>query len=228
MPINWTTTDKAGVDNGIKILVYSPAGYGKTTLCATAPDPIILSAESGLLSIRNHSIPVMQINTIQDLEDAYQWLLNAPDAKRFKTVCLDSISEIAEQVLNNAKATVKDPRQAYGELIEKMEGYVRKFRDLKGFHVYMAGKMEPFKDELTGTTKYIVKMPGSKLGPAMPYFFDEVFALSIGKDPATQKEFRYLRTQPDFQFEAKDRSGSLDLMEPPNLTHIINKIQGVQ
>ena len=37
-------------------------------------------------------------------------------------------------------------------------------------------------------------------------------------------EYRYLRTHPDIQSEAKDRSGVLDVLEPPDLTHIFNKI----
>ena len=67
-------------------------------------------------------------------------------------------------------------------------------------------------------------MPGTKLGPALPYHFDEVFHLDIGRDQATQKDYRFLRTQPDFQNDAKDRSGKLDAIEYPDLGNIIRKI----
>lgn len=225
MTLKFSTTDRQAVGNGLKMLVYGPAGVGKTSLCATAPSPIILSAEAGLLSLRHTSIPVIEISTVDDLTEAYQWLEQSADAKGFETVCIDSISEIAEVVLANAKRQVKDPRQAYGELIEKMMATVKAYRDLKGKHVYMAAKQEPYKDELTGVVKYIPSMPGSKLGPQLPYLFDEVFRLGINKTPEG-KQYRFLQTQPDLQYEGKDRSGALDAMEKPDLGHIINKIIG--
>ena len=66
-------------------------------------------------------------------------------------------------------------------------------------------------------------MPGARLGAELPYLFDEVFQIGIGKTP-DGVEYRYLRTHPDIQSEAKDRSGCLDALEPPDLTHIFNKI----
>ena len=52
---------------GIKCLVYGESGVGKTVLCSTAPDPIIISAESGLLSLRKKDIPVIEINSLKTL-----------------------------------------------------------------------------------------------------------------------------------------------------------------
>lgn len=223
MAIRITTAAQAATLHGVKLLVYGRAGMGKTTLCATAPNPIILSAEAGLLSLRRSNLPVIEIKTLEDLQDAYQWATESEEAKSFETICLDSLSEIAEVVLNNAKRTSKDPRQAYGELIERMGTTVRSFRDLSGKHVYMSAKQEGIKDDTVGTTTYGPSMPGSKLGGQLPYMFDEVLRLTVGRTPDGQ-EYRYLQTRPDFQSEAKDRSGALDAMEPPDLTAIINKI----
>lgn len=225
MALVFTTTDQASAKNGVKCLGYSDAGFGKTKLCSTAPAPIILSAESGLLSLKKFKIPVITITGIDDLYDAYRWVTGAKEANQFATVCLDSISEIGEVVLANAKKTTKDPRQAYGELIEKMQTLIRAFRDLQGKHVFFAAKQEPVKDEMSGVIKYGPSMPGSKLGPQLPYFFDEVFCIRIGKTPQGDS-YRYLQTQPDLQFIAKDRSGALDMMEPPDLSVIFNKILG--
>ena len=69
-------------------------------------------------------------------------------------------------------------------------------------------------------------MPGAKLGGQLPYLFDEVFRLNIGRTPEGV-EYRYLQTRPDFQSDAKDRSGCLDAMEQPNLTAVINKILNI-
>ena len=42
----------------VKVLVYGASGAGKTTLIPSLPEPIVLSAEAGLLSIRGSNIPV--------------------------------------------------------------------------------------------------------------------------------------------------------------------------
>jgi len=226
MALNFTTTDRAAQLNGVKVLVYGQAGAGKTVLASTAPAPFLISAEGGELSLRNVQIPMVKVTTVDDLRDVYDWCARSNDAKQFQTICIDSLSEIAEVVLNNAKRQVKDPRQAYGELIEKMETTIRLFRDLPGKNVYMSAKMEPTKDELTGVVKYGPAMPGSKLGAKLPYFFDEVFRLGINKTPQGES-YRFLQTQPDLQYEAKDRSGVLAPVEPPHLTQLFSKILGV-
>lgn len=231
MPLNWTTTDLSSAAQGVKLLVYSGSGIGKTRLCSTAPYPVILSAESGLLSLRKFKIPVIQIVTLADLMDAYSWLANSKEANQFQTACIDSITEIAEVVLANLIKTVgkNDPRKAFGELIPQMAQTIRAFRDLPNKHVYMAAKMDSVKDDI-GITKYGPAMPGQKLGPQLPYFFDEVFRLGVGKftdAKGTVENYRFLQTQPDPQYDAKDRSGSLEPMEPPDLSVVFKKILAV-
>lgn len=222
MAIKITSTKDAVTNNGVKMLVYGRAGVGKTTLCATAPGPIILSAESGLLSLSGHDIPVIEIKTVQDLWEAYTYLTGT-EGQKYQTICLDSISEIAEVVLADNKKSMKDPRQAYGELATQMQSLIRAFRDLPRFNVYFSAKEEYVKDEF-GVSRFLPSMPGRQVGPAMPYFFDEVFRLDIGKDK-DNNPFRYLATQADIMYEAKDRSGMLDRFEAPDLTNIINKIK---
>lgn len=225
MALKFSTTQKEAISAGVKILVYGESGVGKTVLCATAPDPIILSAESGLLSLKKFNIPVIKIETLADLEEAYQWIrAGKQGANQFKTVCLDSITEMGEVVLANAKINVKDPRQAYGELIEKITKQIKQFRDLEGKNVYMAAKMEKSKDELSGMTLFGPSMPGQKMGPAMPYLFDEVFNLRVMQTPAGLK-YRALVTEGDLQYVAKDRSSALNAIEPPDLAKVFSKIQ---
>lgn len=242
MALDFTTANTATDVGGVKVLTYGGSGMGKTMLAATAPSPLMISAEAGMMSLRRgnlervygvgtvgieYDVKAINVRNVDQLSEAHKWCAANAYSSGFRTIFLDTISEIMEQVLANAKVQVKDPRQAYGELIEKGTTLVRAFRDLPGLHVVVAAKMEPSKDELTGITKYGPSVPGSKLGPSLPYFFDEVFRLGINKD-AAGNPYRFLQTQPDIQYEAKDRSGMLDPIEYPHLGAIFDKVLGAK
>ncbi len=225
MAITLTSTKDSAALNGLKFLVHGPAGAGKTSLCATTGEPtVIISAESGLLSLRGVDIPVIEVKTLDQLYEAYDFVVNTEQGQAFKWICLDSISEIAEVVLNHEKKVAKDPRQAYGALAEKMTDLIRAFRDLPGRNVYFSCKQERAKDEQSGAMLYYPAMPGNMLKQGVGYFFDFVFALRIEKD-ADGNPTRWLQTSRDYNFEAKDRSGSLDMFEPADLSAIAAKIK---
>ena len=221
MAINLKSTGNLA-GNGVKLLVYGAAGAGKTSLIPTLPNPIVLSAEGGLLSIQDAELPYIEITTMAELQEAYKWLAESAEAAQFESVAIDSISEIAEVALNYEKKVNKDPRAAYGAMQEQMADIIRAFRDLPAKHVYMSAKLEKTQDEM-GRILYAPSMPGNKTGQSLPYFFDEVLALRVEKDAegATQ---RALMCDSDGLWLAKDRSGKLDAWEAPDLTVIINKI----
>jgi len=223
MAINVKTTGSLSA-NGVKVLVYGQAGAGKTSLIKTLPSPIVLSAEGGLLSIQDADLPFIEIASMTDLQEAYKWLTESDDAKAYKSVALDSISEIAEVVLNAEKKATKDPRQAYGAMQEQMADIIRAFRDLPGRHVYMSAKLEKTQDEM-GRVLYAPSMPGNKTGQALPYFFDEVLALRVEKDGEGNTQ-RALMCDSDGLWLAKDRSGKLDMWEAPDLSAAFAKIGG--
>ena len=221
MAIKLTTTNKSA--KHVKALCYGDAGVGKTVLCSTAPTPVIISAEGGLLSLSHCDIPVIEVKTVQDVKDAYKFITESEEAKHFESVCLDSVTEIAEVLLSQYKSEEKDPRQAYGRMMDDMASLVRQFRDLDSRHVYFSAKMTRIEDEFSGIPTYKPLMPGKGLMNGLPFYFDEVLALRIGITEDGEK-YRYVQTQADLQYTAKDRSGALDEMEKPDLTHIFNKI----
>ena len=217
-------TSAESAKQGIKILCYSPAGIGKTVLCSTAPNPFILSAERGLLSIRGHNIPGAQIESLADLEEAYEWVKD----QEFETICLDSISELAEVILTHEKDKSKDVRKAYGATSDAILAIFRKFRDLEGKHVYFTAKeaatiMNQGQD--SEWTKFGPMLPGNKLQENVPHLFDLVFRLELLPD-GKGGEYRAIRTAPTSTIQAKDRSGNLETHEEPHLEKLFNKIKG--
>jgi phage nucleotide-binding protein len=215
---------KEATAQAVKLLVYGQAGAGKTSLIPTLPKPVILSAEGGLLSIADTNLPFIEITSMAELQEAYKWLTSSAEAGEFQSVALDSISEIAEVVLNQEKKVNKDPRAAYGAMQEQMADVIRAFRDLPGKHVYMSAKLEKTQDEM-GRVLYAPSMPGNKTGQSLPYFFDEVLALRVEKD-AEGNTRRALMTDGDGLWLAKDRSGKLEVWEDADLGEIIKKIGG--
>lgn len=206
--------------DGVKFLVYSRAGAGKTTLIKTLPDPIIISAESGLLSLQGTNYPLFEVKNIEDLREAYAYCSTCTN----KSIALDSVSEIAEVILSHEKKIAKDPRQAYGAMQETITELIRAFRDIKGKHVYFSAKQEKTQDD-TGKLLFAPSMPGNKVGQSLPYFFDEVFCLRTKKGDDGET-VRMLQTFNDEIYEGKDRSGKLDPFESCDLGKIINKITG--
>jgi hypothetical protein len=221
-PIAITTTSQAGQLPSLTVLVYGPAGSGKTYLSRTTGDPsatLILSAEAGLLSLQDVEIPVAQIETVADLQNVYRWL-RAGDHP-FRWVVLDSLSEIAERILADEKKDKKDGRAAYGEMQDRMVALVRLMRDLP-LSVVLIAKQERIQDE-SGRLLFGPSFPGKRLAQGVAYYVDEVFALIPGDDGEGNYRPR-LQTRPDGQYSAKDRSGRLDFFEPASLGHIARKI----
>ena len=69
MAVNLRNTNDVSI-SGVKLLVYGAAGAGKTYLIKTLPDPIILSAEAGLLSLKGSDLSYFAIESMSDLSRA--------------------------------------------------------------------------------------------------------------------------------------------------------------
>ncbi len=222
MGIKLTSTKNAHA-NGIKALVYGKAGIGKTTLMGTAPNPIILSAEAGLLALQDKDIPVIEIKSVQDADDAYEYLMSK-DGDKYDTICLDSISEIAEVCLTEQKSENKDGRIYWTGLADEMNKLIRKFRDMKGKNVIFSAKQIRVTDDDTGVTSYVAAMPGKNLTNGLPFFFDLVLYMSLYTDEDDGSKYRVINTSVSYNYDAKDRSGRLNKIEEPDLSKIFDKI----
>jgi hypothetical protein len=226
------TIDDAIGSSGIKLCVFGLAGAGKTVLSATTgTNTVILSAEAGLLSLKNAPaevkarLAVIQIKNLSDMGEAFNWLTSE---RKADWLVIDSISEIAEVVLSTAKEGTKDARGAYGDMADDMMKLIRALRDIPGYNVMMTSKMGRIKDEHTGITSYVPMLPGKQLTNQIPYMFDEIFALRVEPHPENPTEYvRVLQTGRDLMYDCKDRSGMLNLFEPADISYIANKIQGV-
>jgi hypothetical protein len=217
------STSAFSAEAGVKVVVYGLAGTGKTRLCATCPSPVIFSAESGLMSLRGYSLPYYEIKTLKDVQDAYNWSRSSAEARQFQTVCIDSVSDVAETVLAGhmvqANGKKNDGRAAYGDYNSDLMKVLKDFRDLPGKHVYMSAKQERVKGP-DGIVLNGPMLPGAKMNTNLPYLPDLLLQLDV--DPVGGWSF--LRTKKDFVNDAKDRSGCLAPAEAPDLGALFAKI----
>lgn len=211
---------------GVKCIIYGGAGVGKTRAIATAPKPIIISAEEGLLSLMEVDVPYIEVKSLEDLNEAYN-LLKKDAGQTYKTIGLDSLSEIAEVLIAQELPKHKDGRQAYAALAQAMIPMLKKFRDLKNVNTVFSCKRIDVKDEGSGTVTTELLLPGNVLGYQVPYLVDELFYMDTDR-----KGVPFFQVKPSRKVFAKDRSGALnpegefakDAASVPDLSKIFDKI----
>ena len=142
---------------------------------------------------------------------------------KFDTLCIDSLSEVAEVCLLEQKEKFKDGRKAYSQMADEMLERIRNLISIPGKNLYCICKQKKMQDD-DGKILFSPDVPGNTFAQKIPYYFDEVFAFRWLKDPETGEMKRMLQTYPDEKYDAKDRSGNLNMFEEPDITKIISKI----
>ena len=218
---------KDWVQNGSKFLIHGGTGYGKTFTIRTCPRPFVINVETenGLLSLHDVDIPYTTISTLQDLEDTIMELTLPENWNKFDTLCIDSLTEIAEVCLVNYKKTNKDTRKSYVDMADDVMEQIRNLITIPGKNLYCICKQKILEDE-EKRLRFSPSVPGTAFAQNIPYYFDEVFAIRILKDPETGELKRWFQTQPDERYASKDRSGNLDMFEPADVGHVLTKIKG--
>lgn len=228
MPIEMTNTSQQGLD-GVKVLVYGRTGSQKTRLIATAPRPIILSTDKGLLSLKGYNIPVIEIEDLADFEEAFNFLGAAENINNWDTLCLDDASQLSRNIVlgylngkSNGGKKVHG-QQAYGNMQMDMEKIINNLINLKGKNVYVIAKEDRIEDDL-GVAQYTAKFEGQKLREYIPYKFDFFLHAYTVPDPSGVKyPLSQLRTVQDERYDAKDRTGKLDTVEFGDLNNLFTK-----
>ena len=200
------------MQTGEKIAIFGGAGSGKTRLCATAPGPLFLNAERGLKSVRDFDIPSIDIDTYAQAWEAVKWLgSGGADIAPFLTVCVDSISKIAEDHYTFIKPQHKNGMQAFGQLADDIINLIAGFMKLPQ-NVILLAKVGQHTDLVTGVTKFVPNFPGKALGELFPHVTDSIWYVGTEQSgpatvPGQEAPFhRILRTVATPQFDCKDRS----------------------
>ena len=188
--------------NRLNLLLYGRAGIGKTVSLGTAPSPIILSAEAGMLSLLSRDIPYISIRSISDLRDVYQWLLSSEEAERYETVCLDSVSEVCDLAFAESRKRVgSEIPVLYSELRSVVLPILSAFR---GLSKHLVGTARETVKDLKDGRMVMPSMVGNRLTEDLPYLFDMVLHYTLDDE-----DRRVIYTNSECGSVAKDRTGLL-------------------
>lgn len=218
------------VKPSVVMLVYGDGGVGKTTFASTAPAPLLADCENGAKYFGLRGIKDIKIANIERWSDMRDFI-NEVSKPEYQTVVIDPVGELMEKLkrhmvaLGDKKLVQNDgsPSMAgWGWLKATLRDYIKALRDL-GKHVILVAHVEEKDDE-----GRLVKRPKveTKLSAELVNLVDIVAFMEVVKDEGGEEK-RILRVDPvSDKFIAKDRTGQLGKIIPPNFTHIVDAIHG--
>jgi len=221
----------------MNLLVYGEPKVGKTVFCSTAMGlgpTLLLTCERGTASIRDTDVDVWELESMEELNEAYNWL--ADTKHEYKTVCLDSLTELQRLIAEDVLAGSDTPSmREWGIIRERIIRVVRYFRDLDCHTIFTA------LPALTKDEKIVAPDLVGKLKREIAAFFDEVGYMFVSHTRQADVILKEEETSNDLEggelrrlilfaahpdFIAGDRGGRLDRVESPNFTKIVKKTFG--
>jgi AAA domain len=120
----------------------------------------------------------------------------------------------------------KDLRATYGLHARSMLGWLNQLQHVRGRSVVFVAVLEKNVDDLNIAT-WQPQIEGSKTGRELPAIVDEIITMTW-IDFGDRKPVRaFVCTNPNpWGYPAKDRSGRLEQIEPPNLGALLTKLTG--
>ncbi|WP_149539337.1 ATP-binding protein [Siccirubricoccus phaeus] len=160
---------------------------------------------------------------------------------RFRTLFIDSITVAGRLCFQwcrgqpeafSERTGKPDIRGAYGLHGREMLGWLTHLQHARGRDVIFVGILDERLDDFNRKV-FVPQIDGSKTGLELPGIVDQVITMAeIRPEVAAGQEatppYRALvcQTINPWGFPAKDRSGRLDLVEPPHLGRLFEKIAG--
>lgn len=233
-------------DRAVTILMHGLSGAGKTTASVTAPKPLLLlDIEMASRFVRGRKIKwnplteappvhdgswdicVVIVDEFQKAQTAYEYLKSGNHP--FKSVVVDSISELQSKAAEKIKGRQQFQTQDWGKLLSVMSFFCKDLRDLAGSDDQIEAII------ITATSKdydgIIKPYLQGQIASQAPYWFDITGYLYVQQvaDPATGeiRDTRNLLIGNHPNYEAKSRVPGLPtVIENPDVSALLDSIFG--
>lgn len=215
------------------VVVNCQEGWGKTTLMASAPNPVLIlsPAETGYVTLghagRVADVPYIEVSTWREFMDT----LRSPELHQFDTVCVDTISGmyamLASEVLNRSFENNPSKYAMYGKgdkasciewmpVIPALESLKKHCNILLASHSAVCSFKNPEDDNFN---RYISSMAGDAWAATKQWadavLFGTFFtAVEDGKGKGGTQ--RVLHTEHRASHDAKNRWGMPTLIQMPD------------
>jgi hypothetical protein len=208
---------------GLSILVHGGPKAGKSWLGDTTPAPrLVLDAEAGSRFTKSRkrdwdplteAVPVydgtwdtvlVSVREYDVMKRVYEWLNSGQHP--FRSVVMDSISEIQQRCVDNIAGVEIMKTQDWGTLLREMSKLVRGYRDL------LTHPTRPLEAvviiAMTRTVDGGRQVPyvQGQLATTLPYYIDVVGYITTSQDEQSRTH-RYLMIQPDPRWLTGERVG---------------------
>lgn len=212
---------------GCKTIIYGPAGSAKTPILNTAPRPVLLATEAGLLSMRGSTIPTYEGYTSQRIDEFFKWFFNSTETKNFDTLGIDSGSQMADVYLQAAltgkssSGNKKHGLAAYGDMATNTMEHLRTLYYTRYKHVYLI-----CKEQIADIDYQSLRRPyfaGNVLPVDVPHLYDFIVRLAKTNVPGMNGEQLAFQCNGTMNIMARNRTGNLNDFEEPNFSKLVNK-----
>lgn len=223
-----TKTTDPQVKPKIIMVCYGNGGVGKTTFASTAPNPLLVDCENGAkyFGLRGIKMDVANITEWGDMKG----LVEVAQSGDYETIVIDPVGELMEKLKRfmiakaDAKLVMRDgsPTIAgWGWLKDTMRTTLKVLRD-SGCHILINAHVSEQDDE-----GKILKRPMlmTKLSDEIINMVDVVGYMEVVKLGDEEKRVIRVDSTSD-KYLAKDRTGQLGKVIPPNFSEIIEACQG--
>ena len=175
--------------------------------------------------------------TVAYSEAHYNDVMKNPELAQlgsFSVLFIDSVTAAARLCFTHSEQQPeaftdrgrKDLRAVYGLHARSMLGWLNQLQHARERTVVFVAVLERHVDDLN-IASWQPQLEGAKTGRELPAIVDEIITMQW-VDFGDRKPVRaFVTTNPNpWNYPAKDRSGRLDQIEPPNLGALIEKLTG--
>lgn len=210
-----------------KILILGEAGVGKTYFLGSVPDNEILVlnivSESGMMTLNGRDIDVIDIDGIDDMKQAIEWIkLNG---SKYSYIGIDSLS----QWQKNLDVELPEEKHTWAKW-QKIARITKDIVDqLKAlpFHIVCTSEVKKEKEDDLGSYKYLPALLGSSKNE-IDHWFDFVWYFDRYQQNLNSPISYRCLLRAAVKFPCKTR-GEVDLpdkIENPNLQELTSAIFG--